>query len=209
MEQNVTPTSKPKTSGMAILSFILSFIPLVSLVGIVLGIVSVATIRKKKQELTGQGMAIASIVIGGLNFITTCFIFPLLFSSLSSSIKNEMSSKQNAPQNQTKPYVPQTRTEPTPSETEPSTESGLTVVSFNWATEEYGSRYLVGTVKNNTDKQYSYVQVEFNLYDNSGAQVGSTADNINNLEPHGTWKFKAMVMEEKATRAKLKGITGF
>jgi hypothetical protein len=28
-------------------------------------------------------------------------------------------------------------------------------------------------------------------------------DNINNLEPHGTWKFKAVVIDEKAHSAKL------
>ena len=44
------------------------------------------------------------------------------------------------------------------------------------------SKYIIGMVKNNTDKTYSYVQISFNLYDDSGAQVGSSIDNINNLE---------------------------
>lgn len=69
--------------------------------------------------------------------------------------------------------------------------------------------YIVGTVKNNTKKTYSYVQVEINLYDESGAQIGSTFDNVNNLEPDGTWKFKAIVMEDDVASYKIKDITGY
>lgn len=71
------------------------------------------------------------------------------------------------------------------------------------------SRYVVGIVKNNTDRNYGYVQVEINLYDNSGAQVGSTMSNTNNLEPNSTWKFKAPILEETATRFKVKKVTGY
>jgi hypothetical protein len=70
-------------------------------------------------------------------------------------------------------------------------------------------RYIVGTVKNNSKKQYSYVQVEINLYDESGNQIGSTLDNINNLEPGATWRFKAIVIEEDAAKYKIKDVTGF
>jgi hypothetical protein len=75
---------------------------------------------------------------------------------------------------------------------------------------ENGISYVVGTVKNNTSKQYSYVQVEINLYDESGAQIGSTLANTNNLEAGGTWKFKAVVLEDKNVKQyKVKNITGF
>lgn len=58
--------------------------------------------------------------------------------------------------------------------------------------DKYGMSYTIeGTIKNNTDKQYSYVQVTFNLYDSDGAQIGTALANINNLEPNGLWKFKA------------------
>ena len=70
-------------------------------------------------------------------------------------------------------------------------------------------RYVVGTVKNNSNKQYRYVQVEINLYDKSGAQVGSTMSNVNNLEAHGTWKFKAIILEDNAKKFLVKGVTGF
>lgn len=60
------------------------------------------------------------------------------------------------------------------------------------STDKYGMSYTIeGTIKNNTDKQYSYVQVTFNLYDSDGAQIGTALANINNLEANGLWKFKA------------------
>ena len=80
MEQ-AAPVSKPKTSGMAIWSLILSFIPIACLVGIILGIVSAVKIGKRKQELKGQGLAIGGIVIGALNALTSCFILPIFLVS--------------------------------------------------------------------------------------------------------------------------------
>lgn len=70
-------------------------------------------------------------------------------------------------------------------------------------------QYVAGTVKNNTSRTYGYVQVEINLYDESGAQVGSTLDNTNNLEPGGTWKFRAPVFENGVKSYKIKNVTGF
>ena len=56
--------------------------------------------------------------------------------------------------------------------------------------------YIEGTVKNNTNKDYSYVQIEFNVYDKDGSIIGSCFDNINNLEGNGTWKIKAICLGE-------------
>ena len=85
----------------------------------------------------------------------------------------------------------------------------LAVVEWSWATAEYGNRVISGTVRNNTNREYGYVQVEFNLYDSQDVQVGSTLANVNNVEPHSTWKFEAMVIEDNASKARLKGVTGF
>ncbi len=77
MEQ-AAPVSKPKTSGMAVWSLILSFIPIACLVGLILGIISAVKIGKRKGELKGQGLAIGGIVIGSLNALASCFILPIL-----------------------------------------------------------------------------------------------------------------------------------
>lgn len=61
--------------------------------------------------------------------------------------------------------------------------------------DEYGvSYYIEGSVKNNKDKDYSYVQIEFVCYDVDGNNLGSAVDNTNNLLGNQTWKFKAMAM---------------
>jgi len=73
----------------------------------------------------------------------------------------------------------------------------------------YSGDRITGIVRNNTGRDYSYVQVEFNIYDSTGAQIGSTMDNINNLEPHGTWRFSAYVFESNGTKCRLKDITGW
>mgnify|MGYP000993857118 CR=1 FL=1 len=91
---------------------------------------------------------------------------------------------------------------------QPTKKPALEVIEAK-SIRESGVRYVAGTVRNNTNRQYSYVQVEINLYDDSGAQVGSTLANTNNLEPGGTWKFKALVLEDSATKFKIKDVTGF
>jgi competence protein ComGC len=78
MEQTAPLQSKPKTSGMAIWSLILSFIPIFCLVGLILGIISAVKINKRKNELSGKGLAIGGIVIGALNTLTSCFILPII-----------------------------------------------------------------------------------------------------------------------------------
>lgn len=81
------------------------------------------------------------------------------------------------------------------------------------SSDKYGISYTIeGTIKNNTDKQYSYVQVTLNLYDSDGAQIGSALANINNLEANGLWKFKALGSlgdGKKVASYKLMEITGW
>ena len=68
--------------------------------------------------------------------------------------------------------------------------------------------HIGGTVRNNSSKTYRYVQVSINLYDPSGAQVGSTMANVNNLEPHNDWKFRALVTNY-FDRYQIKDVTGW
>lgn len=69
--------------------------------------------------------------------------------------------------------------------------------------------YIEGYVKNNTDKDYEYVSIEFITYDSEGNTLGSCYDNNSSLEANGRWKFKASCLEETENIAsfKLKEIT--
>lgn len=52
--------------------------------------------------------------------------------------------------------------------------------------------YVTGTLTNNTEDEVGYIQVEYNLYDADGAQVGTALANTNNLKAGGSWKFEAI-----------------
>lgn len=86
----------------------------------------------------------------------------------------------------------------------------FSLVSDEMTTDSIGSCYIQGTIQNNTNKSYSYVQVTFNLYDAEGNQLGTAMDNINNLEPNATWKYKAIgLTTEKVHSYKFVEITGW
>ena len=73
----------------------------------------------------------------------------------------------------------------------------------------YGLKAICGTVKNHSNYNIGYVQVEINLYDKKGNLVDSTLDNINNLEPHATWKFEAPIISNKVSTYKIKNVVGY
>lgn len=79
---------------------------------------------------------------------------------------------------------------------------------LNAVNENYSS-YIIGSLKNTTSKTYSYAQVTFNLYDADGAQIGTALDNINNWEPDGLWKFKAIILEQDVASYKLVNVQAF
>jgi hypothetical protein len=84
----------------------------------------------------------------------------------------------------------------------------LEIISLRMVKDEFGG-YVIGEVRNNTNKQYDYAQIDINLYDSQGVQVGSTFANITDLEPKGTWKFKAPFFENEAVKCKVKSLWGY
>lgn len=73
----------------------------------------------------------------------------------------------------------------------------------------YSIKYIVGVLKNNDVSKTNYVQVTFNLYDKEGNVIGTALDNINTIEPNGTWKFKAIVTIDKFDSFKLVDVAFF
>ncbi len=72
-----------------------------------------------------------------------------------------------------------------------------------------GVRYIVGTVKNNSDYEYNYLLIEFNLYDDEGTLLDNTFDSIENFEPTEVWRFEVRVFEEDATQVEVEDISGY
>lgn len=76
--------------------------------------------------------------------------------------------------------------------------------------DELGIQYIVGSYKNVSGKDISYVQITFALYDKSGAQIGTAVDNINNLTKDSVWKFKAVpLVTDEWTKFKITEITAW
>lgn len=70
------------------------------------------------------------------------------------------------------------------------------VLSNVEATSDGYNYYVEGVLKNNTDKDKSYVQIQFPAKDKDGNKIGDALDNVNNLNAGETWKFKAILFEQ-------------
>ena len=76
-------------------------------------------------------------------------------------------------------------------------------------TIEYGYPKINGSLKNISGKDLSYAQIQFNLYDEDGAQIGSAWTNINNLDADGIWKYEATGLDEGAVSFKMTEISAW
>jgi len=91
---------------------------------------------------------------------------------------------------------------------QPNRKPDLEVLEVSSEADQY-TRYVVGKLRNNTNRTLNYVQVEISLYDDEGNVVGTTFDNVANLEPGQVWKFKAIILEDSAKRFKISDISWF
>jgi hypothetical protein len=66
--------------------------------------------------------------------------------------------------------------------------------------------YVTGTIQNDSERQRFGVKVEFSLFDTNDNAIGTATDYEQVIEPHGAWRFKAMVIESKAVSAKFDSI---
>src|SRR5262249_11466665 len=67
--------------------------------------------------------------------------------------------------------------------------------------------YAVGTISNRAQRQRFGVKIEIELLDGSGEKLGTAKDYTASLEPSGTWRFKALVVDPKAVSARISAIT--
>lgn len=61
--------------------------------------------------------------------------------------------------------------------------------------EEDYSKYVTGVLKNNSEKDKSYLQITFPYTDADGNKLGTAFDNVDTLKAGETWKFKAIILE--------------
>jgi hypothetical protein len=68
---------------------------------------------------------------------------------------------------------------------------------------------ITGTVVNRRANKLRYAQITFNVYDASGAQVGTALANISGLEADGRWNFKAVYLGTNGKKYKFSELSGF
>lgn len=69
--------------------------------------------------------------------------------------------------------------------------------------------YVTGTVRNNSNHDYKYVQVNGKCFDNEGAQTETPWTNTTNLDAHGVWKFEMMVHDsDRMKKYQIESING-
>lgn len=71
----------------------------------------------------------------------------------------------------------------------------LTVEGEITESMNYDMPQFNGTIKNNTDRDMEYVEINIILYDKDNAQIGTALANTNNLKAGGTWKFEALCID--------------
>ena len=106
----------------------------------------------------------------------------------------------------------ETENEPSQTGTTEKKENLVLEDGHTGSTDEYDMFYTIdGYVKNNSDKDYEYVSIEFTAYDSEGNTLGSCVDYTSSLEADGRWQFSASCDGEASSIAsyKLKEITGY
>ena len=67
---------------------------------------------------------------------------------------------------------------------------------------QFGNQYIVGSIKNNTDRQLGYAQVSCQIIQN-GVQVADALDNTNGMQPYGTWQYRAILIDPVSGRGRI------
>lgn len=66
--------------------------------------------------------------------------------------------------------------------------------------------YARGAITNTVKQQRFGVKVDLDLFDTNGVRIGGASDYTGVIEPEAEWKFRAMVVDAKATSAKVAAI---
>lgn len=160
---------------LGILAIINSFIPFLNVISYVFAILAVIFGIIGIVKKNGKGMAIAGLVMGILTFIIATAINSGTSKAIDEALNDDA--------------VEQT------SEKASTKQPKFSYTVDSQYRDEYGwSYYIEGSVTNNKDKKYNYVQIEFICYDAEGNNLGTALDNTNNLLGNQTWKYKAMFM---------------
>lgn len=207
-------TQPKKKNGLSTAGFICSlcgFITcgLTSIIGLILSIIGLSNSKKAGES---DGLAIAGIIISAIP-LAIGLLFIVV--GAGSSLDSETSTTDNPSSEIQKEDSTDTKKEETnknsKNDNKKTNEKFTMIEHYKSDESNMFAMYIEGKIKNNKNKSYSYVQVTFTTYDSDGNVIGSCMDNINNLDANGTWKFKAICLDnpDNIDHYVLKEITGW
>jgi hypothetical protein len=91
----------------------------------------------------------------------------------------------------------------------PSLPPGTGPVVLDYAIERVADSsliYVVGTVSNNSARDFFGLHVNFELLDKDGGSTGTATDYLDIIGPNRVWNFRALVLDTNTTSAKLVGL---
>ena len=71
----------------------------------------------------------------------------------------------------------------------------IEILEHDFEYGEFGNLYVVGKAKNTGSKSLAYAEVRAKFYDDDGALLCTSLDNINDFGPGETWNFKIIYFE--------------
>ena len=94
-------------------------------------------------------------------------------------------------------------------EAEANQKPDLELVSYDHESAKYGNGAIVGIVKNNSSKDYNYVQNTFELFDDDGNTIGTAMANVAGLRSGATWKYRAGILRKGMAEYRPQKLTGY
>lgn len=197
-QQGTTPVLS--TSAMAIAGLVVGIIGLlgsaipilnnvaffIAILGLIFGIIGLVSVIRGKRR--GKGLAIAAVVIS-----VVAIVVVLATQSLYSSAIDEATDDTSFA---TTEQSADSDSQDSSSSTEVADQSSdYTITDEKYDTSDY-LPFISGTFTNNTDSDFSYVSVEYALYDKDGAKIDSAIDSTDGLKAGGTWKYEAHILSD-------------
>lgn len=199
------PRSAMAVTGLVlgIIGLLTSLLPIINNISAILAFLGfifaiVGFVSCIRGTRVGKGLAIAAIVVNVLAMVLTLGSQALYSQAIDEALDSSVSHEEFTNEASASDGVREEQTAYTVSDEalDSSNPFGL---------------YITGTLTNNTDSDKSYIQVNYNLYDAEGAQIGTALANTNNLKAGSSWKFEAFgtAAPDEVASFELADVTGF
>jgi ABC-type multidrug transport system fused ATPase/permease subunit len=233
-EQPVAAFAAKPSNGLGIAAFVVgivavigAWIPLLNIFSFILGLVAlilgiIALVKGKKRNAP-KGLALAGVIIAGVAIIVFFAMSIGLVNAVNDSANDlPTSTSGTTSADNSQASTADTNSSKAPADTTDKNDTNPNVIDGKYELvggmdavsgeiDNYGYLRITGTLKNLTEKKFTYASVDFIVYDESGAQIGTALANMNYWEPGGTWTFEAVCFTqiEGGCTYKLTEVTAF